>query len=80
MGNIVLNIAKDYSRCPGARYESEGDFSGERFRKEFLAPMLKKSIETGVKLEVVLDGSNSRGFGQHYNYLGRGSLICRGYK
>lgn len=57
MGNIVLNIAKDYSRCPGARYESEGDFSGERFRKEFLAPMLKKSIETGVKLEVVLDGS-----------------------
>lgn len=57
MGNIVLNIAKDYTRCPGARYETEGDYSGERFREEFLAPMLKKAIEAGVKLEVILDGS-----------------------
>ena len=57
MGNIVLNIAKDYTRCPGARYEREGDYSGERFREEFLAPMLKEAIDTGVKLEVILDGS-----------------------
>lgn len=57
MGNIVLNIAKDYTRCPGARYETEGDYSGERFREEFLAPMLKNAIEAGVKLEVILDGS-----------------------
>lgn len=57
MGNIVINIAKDYSRCPGARYEKEGDFSGERFREEFLAPKLREAIEAGVKLEVILDGS-----------------------
>ena len=53
----MLNIAKDYTRCPGARFESEGDYSGERFRNEFLAPKLKEAIKTGVKLEVVLDGS-----------------------
>ncbi len=29
MADIKLNIAKDFSRCPGARYKSEGDFSGE---------------------------------------------------
>lgn len=57
MGNIVINIAKDYSRCPGARYESEGDYSGERFRKEILLPKLKEAISAGVKLEVILDGS-----------------------
>lgn len=57
MGNIVLNIAKDYSRCPGARYESEGDFSGEKFRELYLAPNLREAISKGVKLEVVLDGS-----------------------
>ena len=57
MGNIVINIAKDYTRCPGARYESEGDYSGERFREDFLAPMIKEAIKTGVKLEVILDGS-----------------------
>ena len=57
MGNLVLNIAKEYTRCPGARYENEGDYSGERFRNEYLAPKLKEAIEAGVKLEVVLDGS-----------------------
>lgn len=57
MGNLVIIIAKDYSRCPGARYESEGDYSGERFRKELLLPRLKEAIKAGVKLEVVLDGS-----------------------
>lgn len=57
MGNLVIDIARDYSRCPGARYESEGDFSGERFRETLLAPKLIESIGLGVKLEVVLDGS-----------------------
>lgn len=57
MVNLSLNIAREYSRCPGARYESEGDYSGARFREEFLLPKLKEAIETGVVLEVVLDGS-----------------------
>lgn len=57
MGNIVLNIAKDYTRCPGARYEREGDYSGERFRNEFLVPKLEEALAAGVKLEVILDGS-----------------------
>lgn len=57
MGNIVLNIAKDYTRCPGARYEREGDYSGEKFRNEFLVPKLREAMKLGVKLEVVLDGS-----------------------
>lgn len=57
MGNIVLNIAKDFSRCPGARYDREGDFSGETFREKFLLPKLKEALSTGVKLEVILDGS-----------------------
>lgn len=57
MGNLVLHIAKEYSRCPGARYESEGEFSGEKFREELLLPRLKEAIGKGVMLEVVLDGS-----------------------
>ena len=58
MGNLVINIAKDYSRCPGARYESEGDYSGEKFRQDLLLPKLKEALRSGVKLEVVLDGSS----------------------
>jgi hypothetical protein len=57
MANLSLNIAREYSRCPGARYETEGDYSGERFREELLLPRLKNAIAEGVRLEVVLDGS-----------------------
>lgn len=57
MANLVLNIAKDFSRCPGARYPSEGDFSGQDFRENFLSPKVTEAINSGVLLEVILDGS-----------------------
>lgn len=57
MDNIIINIAKDFSRSPGARYKEEGDFPGVEFRSNLLAPNLKKAIENGVKIEVNLDGS-----------------------
>lgn len=57
MADIILNIAKDFSRCPGARYKTEGDFSGEEFRENFLLPKLKEAIAAHCKLIVNLDGS-----------------------
>ena len=57
MADIILNIAKDFSRCPGARFHSEGDFSGEEFRNDFLVPKIKEAIEQGVRLKIILDGS-----------------------
>ena len=57
MADIKLNIAKDFSRCPGARCKSEGDFSGEEFRENYLFPQLKEAIITHCKLIVNLDGS-----------------------
>lgn len=45
-------IAKDFSRSPSGRYHpADGDFSGQRFREEFLYPALKNG-----KVEVNLDG------------------------
>lgn len=58
MDNLNINIPKDFSRCPGARYRNEGDYSGEEFREEYLVPKLKEAIENGVRLEVILDGSS----------------------
>lgn len=57
MANLIINIAKDFSRCPGARYKSEGDFSGEEFRSNFLVPNLKEAMEREVKLIVIMDGA-----------------------
>lgn len=57
MANLVINIAQDFSRCPGARFKEEGDFSGEEFRSKFLVPKLREAIEKNVKLVVNLDGA-----------------------
>lgn len=57
MGDIILNIAKEFSRCPGARYPEEGNYSGQEFREQLLSPKLKEAIESGVHLYVILDGS-----------------------
>lgn len=45
----------DYSPLPGGRSQNDGPFSGERFRREFLVPALKKAIDTDGILNVVLD-------------------------
>ena len=57
MAEIKLDIAREFSRCPGARYKTEGDFSGEEFRENYLLPKLKEAIESHSKLIVDLDGS-----------------------
>jgi hypothetical protein len=57
MDCLTINIAEDFSRCPGARYPSEGDFSGEEFRKNILKPKLQDALESGMRVKIILDGS-----------------------
>lgn len=50
----VLSIGKDFSIYPGGRHYADGPYSGERFRKECLTPLLKKGCK---KIRVILDGT-----------------------
>ncbi len=52
---MVVKISEDFSNTPGARYESEGPNSGEKFRKEILIPRYLESKERKERLEVNLD-------------------------
>ncbi len=52
-----IKISTDFSRTPGARYITDGDFSGELFFKDILEPKYKKLIE-GEILEIDLDGTD----------------------
>ncbi len=61
MDDLIVKIATDFSRTPGVRYESEGEFSGEQFRKKILFPKLKEALEQKVKLVIVLDGTAGLG-------------------
>ncbi|MBU2949709.1 STAS-like domain-containing protein [Tamlana agarivorans] len=58
---IKINLAKDFSKTPGSRYEKEGKFSGELFRKTILAPAIKEAIKNNNKVEINLDGTAGYG-------------------
>ena len=55
MKKTVINVAKDFSRTPGARYRADGAYSGEEFREEMLRPHFEESGDFG--LTIILDGA-----------------------
>ena len=68
-----LKIAKEFSTTPGPRHESEGPFSGEIFRKNTLAPLVKKAINENQILTIDLDGTE--GYGTSFLEEAFGGLI-----
>ena len=53
---ISHSIAQDFTRTPGPRFRSEGKFSGEEFRQEFLEKWFAEARQQGAKLFIDLDG------------------------
>ena len=72
MNTKTISIAKDFSRYPSGRYESDGRYSGEEFRDKILIPALKHSD----KVIVVLDGVN--GYPSSFTEEAFGGLIRKG--
>lgn len=62
---ITINVAKEFTDAPGARYRCEGDFSGEEFREDFLEPRFFQAVNEGKKLFIDLDG----GYGYATSFL-----------
>lgn len=62
---IVINISKDFTDTPGARYISEGEYSGELFRETILIPKYVEAIAAKAQLKIELDG----GFGYATSFL-----------
>jgi hypothetical protein len=57
MTKIKLKVLNEFSRTPGPRHISEGNFSGELFLKEHLAPKFQEALKQNAKLCVDLDGT-----------------------
>lgn len=70
---LTINIAKDFSPIPGARYPIEGDYSGQEFRQSLLSPKLKQAIEDNALLVIDLDGT--LGYGTSFLEEAFGGLI-----
>lgn len=57
MSDKIVEIASQFSRHPGGRYKSDGEFSGEEFRDDLLLPALELAISENDRVCVVLDGT-----------------------
>lgn len=68
-----LSIAGAFSRTPGARSIEEGPFSGEAFRRDVLAPAVRRARERGEALVVDLDGT--AGYGTSFLREAFGGLV-----
>jgi len=52
-----VKISKDFSPTPGARYKTDGKFSGEEFYNNILKDKFRNSIDQGNILIIDLDGT-----------------------
>ena len=58
---MKIKIASAFTTAPGPRNISEGKFSGEQFRKDFLLPKVREACEQKCFLTVDLDGTSGYG-------------------
>ena len=66
-----INIGRDFSDVPIGRYHpGDGNFSGQRFREEFLVPVLRDGDNV---VEVTID--DTEGFGSSFLEEAFGGLV-----
>lgn len=61
MNELIIKIASEFTKTPGPRNRTEGEFSGEQFREEILCTKLEKAFNEDLKLIVDLDGTYGYG-------------------
>jgi len=54
--DVLINVARDFTRTPGPRYRTQGKWSGEEFREDFLENHFKDK-KAKYKVIVMFDGT-----------------------
>lgn len=72
---MEINVVKEYTDKPGARYESQGSNSGQKFRDIILYSKFLEAIEKNEQLIVNLDGGY--GYGSSFLEETFGGLVRR---
>jgi len=71
MNNININIANDFSITPGGRYEKDGKFSGEEFRRKLLEP----HFINDQKIKITINFDNAEGYSTAFLEEAFGGLV-----
>ncbi len=67
-----ISIAKDFSDVPAGRYLVDGDYTGQKFREDFLVPALKKADKSHP---VIVDINDVEGYGSSFLEEAFGGLV-----
>ena len=57
LSHLFISIARDFSPYTGARYRTDGPYSGQEFREDLLEPRFLQALEQEQKLLINLDGT-----------------------
>lgn len=68
-----ISVVKEYTDKPGARYESQGSYSGEKFRDTILYPKFLEAVQRNEEIIVNLDGGY--GYGSSFLEEAFGGLV-----
>lgn len=64
-----LKISTEFSEFPAGRVPEDGDFNGQRFREEYLVPLLARNDQ------VVIDLDGTDGYGSSFLEEAFGGLV-----
>lgn len=67
-----ISIAKDFSDVPAGRYLVDGDYTGQKFRENFLVPALKEADKSHP---VIVDINDVEGYGSSFLEEAFGGLV-----
>ena len=70
---MIIRVSQDFSDVPAGRYRSDGPFSGEAFREDYLWPALKEHPQVTVDLD------GAEGYGSSFLEEAFGGLVRKGY-
>jgi len=73
MSNKTINVAEDFSRYPAGRYYDDGPYSGQKFREEYLVPVITNNEKAIINLDGV------RGYGSSFLEEAFGGLVREGH-
>lgn len=63
--NVIINISKDFTQFPGARYVTDGKFSGEEFYETILKPKVE-SVWNNQNATITIDFDGTYGFASSF--------------
>lgn len=69
---MSISISRDFSDVPAGRFLADGDWTGQRFREDFLLPALKKADKSHP---VIVDINDVEGYGSSFLEEAFGGLV-----